>query len=170
MRSNSVAIVSTAYDRDRAEEPREDPEGTVDRGPPRAGRQKVGLQQHLTGGLEPGLRHHHVARAGGQHVGHVEATRALQHRGDALLEQQSLDELGLGLVASAHHAGQRALGVLRLDLAGARMAFGDRLVDARGTGVDQRHPARRAEALVEPVRRSATRADERLSQGRPAPR
>ena len=89
--------------------------------------------------------------------------------GHALLEQQALDELGLGLVARARDADERALGVLRLDLARPRVALGDRLVDAGRAGVDQRHPARRAEALVEPVRGAAPRADERLSHARPAP-
>ena len=49
--------------------------------------------------LQAGARHEHVARPGGEHVGHVEAARAAQHRRHALLEQQALDELGLGLVA-----------------------------------------------------------------------
>ena len=35
--------------------------------------------------------------------------------------------------------------------------------------IDQRHPARRAEALVEPVGGSAPRADERLRHARPGP-
>ena len=44
---------------------------------------------------------------------------ALQAR-DALLEQQPLDQLGLGLVGGAGDLHERALGVLRLDLARAR--------------------------------------------------
>ncbi len=50
--------------------------------------------------------------------------------GHPLLEQEALDELGLGLMACAGDADERPLGVLRLDLARTRVALGDRLVDA----------------------------------------
>jgi hypothetical protein len=159
-----------AHHDDRRDEPGENATRPIDRGTRLLGLDDLGLQQHVTGGVVAGLRDHHVARARGEHVGHVEAARAAQHRRHPLLEQQSLDELGLGLMARAGDAHQRPLGVLRLDLARARVALGHRLVGARPRRVDQRHPARRAEGLVEPVGGRAPRADERLSQRRPAPR
>ena len=73
----------------------------------------------------PDIGHQHVARAGGQEVRHVEAGAAAQHAGHALLEQQPLDELGLGLVARPRDPDQLALGQLRLDLARALVALGD---------------------------------------------
>ena len=45
------------------------------------------------------LGNHHVARARGEEVGDVEAAGAAQDRGDALLEQDALDQLGVGQVA-----------------------------------------------------------------------
>ena len=95
--------------------------------------------------LAPDAGHHDVARAGGEHVGDVEAARAAQHRRHALLEQQALDELGLGLVAGAGDAHEVALAVLRLDLACARVRVADGVLLA-ALGVGQRHPARVAEA------------------------
>jgi hypothetical protein len=57
---------------------------------------QLGLQQHVARRPRARGGDHHVARAGGEHVRHVEAARAAQHRRHALLEQQALDELGLG--------------------------------------------------------------------------
>src|SRR5205807_209614 len=68
-------------------------------------------------GLRSGSRHEHVASAGGEHFRHVEAGGAAQHAGDALLEQQALDELRLALVERTRHLHELAFGVLRLDLA-----------------------------------------------------
>ena len=80
----------------------------------------------------PEPRHQHVARAGGEHVGHVEAARCgASMLGIALLEQQALDELGLGLVARAGRPRTSSPSVYcGLDLAararGGRGLVGDR--------------------------------------------
>ena len=97
-----------------------------------------------------GRRDHHVARPGRQVVGDVEAARAAQQRRHALLQQQPLDELRLGLVAPAGHAHEVALGELRLDLARALVAVGDRRLDARAP--------RRTPAACRSAGRSARRA------------
>src|ERR1700730_13033183 len=68
----------------------------------------------FAGGLRPRGGHQHVAGAGGEHFRHVEAGRAAQHAGDALLEQQALDELRLALVERARHLHELAFGVLTL--------------------------------------------------------
>jgi acyl-homoserine lactone acylase PvdQ len=156
--------------RDRGQEAGEDARGRVDpaaRAPALLGGQQVGLQQHVPRGVDPRARDEHVARPGGQHVGDVEAAGAAQHRRDALLEQQALDELGLGLVARAGDLDELALGELRLDLARALVGLGDRLVDAEGAGVDERHAAVAAEALIERMGPGAGRAGEGLRLSHP---
>src|SRR5204862_7155999 len=87
------------------------------------------------------------------------------HARHALLEQHALDELGLGLVVRARHPHEVALGVLGLDLARLLPHLGHRLVDAGDAGVDERHLAARAEALVEREGARAARADQRLRGG-----
>ena len=126
-------------------------------------RQQVGLHQDVARGRQARGRDEDVAPAGGEHVGDVEAGRAARHRRDPLLQEDALHHLGLGLVLGADDAHELALGELRLDLARALVGLGHRLVDARAARVDQRHPAGRAEALVERVRRGAARAHQRLS-------
>ena len=124
------------------------------------------LQQDLApGGMARG-RDEHVARPGGEHVGHVEAAGAAQRRWDALLQQHALHELGLRLVHGARDAHELALGIARVDLARAVMAGADRLLDAGHAAVDQRHVAGPAEALVGRMRLPATRADERIGHYR----
>ena len=73
--------------------------------------------------------------------------RAPGERRDALLEQQPLDELGLGLVARPGGADERAFGVGRLDLAGALGELGARRLLRRALA-HERQPAVAAEALV----------------------
>ena len=97
-----------------------------------------------------------VARAGGEEVGHVEAAGAARERRDALLEQQALDELRLGLVARPGGAHERALGVARADLAGADRELGLRRGLRAVAGVHERQPAVVAEALVGRVRAPRT--------------
>ena len=107
------------------------------------------LEQDLAGGRHRRLGDEHVTRPGGEEVRDVEAGAAPEHAGHALLEQQPLDELGLGLVARPRHSHQRALGELRLDLAGALVALADRPHLARPVpAVDERQLAGRAEPLA----------------------
>ena len=108
----------------------------------------------------PGGGDHDVARAGGEEVRHVEAARAAREQGDALLEQQALDELGLGLVARPGGADQRAFGVARVDLAGALGELGA-LGLLRQALADERQPAascRSARVTRALPRRKDTRA------------
>src|SRR2546423_90338 len=139
------------------------PRGAALAGAGGAGGQHPGVQKPRPRGRHAGGGDHHVARPRRQVVGHVEAPRAPQQRGHALLEQQPLDELRLGLVAPAGHPHQVAIGELRLDLAGAFVAVGDRRLHALGAGVYERHPALGAEALVQRMRGGAGRARERLA-------
>ncbi len=60
---------------------------------------QLGLEQHLARRVDARGGYQDVARAGREEVGHVEAGAAAQHARHALLEQQPLDELGLGEVA-----------------------------------------------------------------------
>src|SRR5205085_1585270 len=75
-----------------------------------------------------------------------------------------LDELGFGLVAGTGDAHQLPLGQLGLDLPCASVTLGDRFGHRQRRTVDERHPAARAEALLEPVRRAAGGTDERLGR------
>ena len=97
-------------DRDPDEQPGEDPAGRGRRGA--AAVVQVDLQQDLARGLLAGLRHEHVARAGGEHVRHVEPARAAHEARHALLEQQVRDEVRLGLVAPGGDRDEVALRVL----------------------------------------------------------
>src|SRR5204863_5836975 len=96
---------------------------------------------------------------GGEHAGAAEAARAAQQAGDALLEQQPLDELGLALVLGTRHLDEPAFGVLGLDLARAALA-GARRGDLRAA-VHQRHAAALAEALAGTIGAPAVRAHQR---------
>src|SRR4051794_22319631 len=122
---------------------------------------EVGLEQYVTRGRDARLRDHHVARAGRQEVRDVEPPGSAQDRRDALLEQQALKELAVGLRAGARDAHELALGELRLDLPGAHRAVVG--LDDLDPRVDERHPARPAEALVDRVGLGAAWADERLA-------
>ena len=122
----------------------------------------VCLQEHLAGHLEPRLGHHHVSRARRQHVRHVEPGCTAQRARHALLEQQHLDELRLGLLAAGGHAAQLAARVLRLDLAGALMPPAGRLLVVHPTGIGERHAALGAEALVQRIGERAPRTCERI--------
>ena len=85
-----------------------------------------------------------------QEVGNVEAAHAALHARDPLLEQDALDQLGLGEVVGAGDADLVAARVLRLDLAGALVGLGDRLLLV-APHIDERHLAIGAEALAERV-------------------
>ena len=130
------------------------------------GGRQVGLEQHLVRGLRAGGRHQHVARAGRQEVRHVEAGPAAQHARHAPLEQEALDQLGLGLVAAAGHAHEVALGELRVDLAGAAVRVAQRRLERLAAGMHERHAAARAEARARVVRPAAAGAGERLTPRR----
>jgi hypothetical protein len=98
--------------------------------PPRSGHRpgalgpdQLGLEQHLAGGVGAARWDEHVAGPGGEEVGHVEPGRTLDQARHALLEQQALDELGLGLVAGAGRPHERSFAELGLDLAGAPVAL-----------------------------------------------
>ena len=82
-------------------------------------------------------RDEHVARAGGQEIGHVEAAGAARERRHARLQQQALEQLGLGLVAGRGDTHELALGVGRMDLAGAVAQRVGRRRDG-GARVDER--------------------------------
>src|SRR4051794_20260148 len=146
-------------DRHRDEDPEQDAAGRVDRAAGRQRRAQVGLQQHVAGDRDARGGDQDVPRAGGEEVRDVEARGAAQRGGHALLEQQALQELGLGLVVRAGDLDQPALRELRLDLPRplARAVGGRLLADP---GVDERHPALRAEPLGRRLRRRAARADE----------
>src|SRR4051812_501958 len=107
---------------------------------------EVGLQQDLAGGLGPRLGNEHVARAGREEVRHVEAGCAAQDARHAPLEQERLDELGLGLVAAAGHPDELALRERRVDLAGAPVRPAEGRLERLGPRLHQRHAAARAEA------------------------
>ena len=64
-----------------------------------AARGALRVAEELARGVRARRRRRDVARAGGEEVGDVEAARAARERRDALLQQQALDQLGLGLVA-----------------------------------------------------------------------
>ena len=98
--------------------------------------------------LEAGLGNEHVARPGRQEVGNVEASHPPLHAWDPLLEQHTLDQLGLGQVAGAGHADLAATGVLRLDL--------PRPLVGLAIGCSSPRPRRRAASRTR--RRSARRA------------
>ena len=104
-----------------------------------------------------GLGDEDVARPGRQEVGNVEASGPALHARDPLLEQDALDQLGLGEVAGAGDADLPAAGVLRLDLSRPLVRLGDRLLFAP-TDVDERHLAFGAESLVQRVLAGAPRA------------
>ena len=74
--------------------------------------------------------HHHVARAGGEHVGHIEPGGPPQQARHPLFEQQRLDEFALGLIVRPRDLRQPTLGQLRLDQARTPAALGDQ---ARGS-------------------------------------
>ena len=93
------------------------------------GLEQVGLEEDVPRRRGSGGGNQHVARAGGEVVGYVEPGRAPQHARHALLEEQTLDELGLGLVAPAGHAHEIALRVLPLDLARALVGRRDGRLD-----------------------------------------
>src|ERR671916_253700 len=92
--------------------------------------QAAGAEPLGGGGRAPGGGED-VARARGEEVGHVEAARPAHGRRHARLEQQALQQLGLGLVLRGGDADELPLGVGRVDLAGAR----GRLVLARRRAV-----------------------------------
>ena len=139
---------------------RADPGGvTLGRQAPWAAR----VAEELAGGVQAAGGDHDVTRAGGEEVGHVEPARAACERRDALLQQEALDELGLGLIARPGGADERAFGVGLVDLAGALGELGARRLLGRAFA-DQGKPALRAEALVRLVRRRARGAHERVGQ------
>ena len=118
------------------------------------------VAEHLARGLLARGRHEDVARAAGQEVRHVEAARAAGERRDALLEQQALDHLGLGLVARGGDAHQRALGVPGPDLARADGEVGlRRAFEARARGRAAARRSRRSARGPRAARRTpGTRA------------
>ena len=92
-------------------------------------------------------------------VGDIEAPGPAEDGGDALVEEDPLDQLRLGDVAAAGDPDQLAPGQLRPHLARLLVRVGDRLLLPRA-GVDERHPAVPAEPLVEAVRQGAAWAGE----------
>ena len=123
------------------------------------GGQRVGVAEQRPGRLDPGLGHHHVARARGEHVRDVEPALAAHHGRDPLLQQQALDQLGLGLVSRPGDLDGGALRVLGADLPGVGVRVVARRLLALAR-VDEGHAAGGAEALVEAVVEAAARADE----------
>ena len=111
----------------------------------------------------PAPGHEDVARAGRQEVGDVEAAAAPLEARDPLLEQDPLDQLGLGEVGGEGDLDRLAARVLGLHLARPLVRLGDRLLLA-AADVDERHLAVRAEALAQRVLASAGRAGERLDR------
>ncbi len=112
--------------------------------------------------LDAGLGDEDVSRPGGQEVRHVEAAGAARQRRDALLEQDPLDQLGLGEVARDRHPHGLAASATRLDLPGPLGPLVDR-PHLGGAGRAEQHPAAPAEPLVLPVARvdrPAAAADE----------
>jgi hypothetical protein len=92
---------------------------------------------------------------------------AAQQARNALLEQQALDEFGLGEVARPGHADQAPFGELRLDLPRPVVAVIDlgRSSQLRLL-LDERQAAGRAEPVLRREARSAAGADQRLGQAR----
>src|SRR4051794_15094415 len=110
----------------------------------------------------PGCRHEDVARAGGQEVGDIEAARAPHERRDALLQQQVLHQLGLGLVARRGDGHERALAIGGVHLARALARLVERRAAVRhARRVDERRAAVAAEALGQVVVARARGAHER---------
>jgi hypothetical protein len=65
----------------------------------RSGRRyDIVLEEHVASDLRVFPGDEQIASAGGQEVGHIGASPALHDRRHPLLEQQALEELGLGLV------------------------------------------------------------------------
>ena len=89
--------------------------------------------------------------------------RPAQDARHALLEQESLDQLGLGLVAPAGHAHELALGVARVDLARAPVRLAERRLERLAARAHQRHAAARAERSPRRRPPGRSRADERPS-------
>ena len=138
-------------------------------GRPRLGRDQVGLQQHLARGVDARLRAP-ARRAGRRRACRARRSPRVRRSIDGTPSSSSrpwMNSASAWWRAPATRT-SGALGVLRLDLARPRVALGHRLVDA---GRPRRRPAAcrtRAEALVEPVRGAAPRADERRqSHARP---
>ena len=137
-------------------------------GGPGLGRQQVGLQQDLAGGRQARARDEHVARAGGEHVGDVEAgASGASIDGTPSSSRRPWMSSASAWLRPPATRDELALGELRLDLARALVGLGHRLVDAacaRRRRAACRTPgrsARRASAS------GAARADERLSHGPP---
>ena len=168
---------STRADAPPALSPAARPRST--RSAPRARRRHEQERQHLTAGL-PGSASAPTSSAcsstsraiawpdagtmtsrgpGGEHVGDVEAARAPQRRRHALLQQHALDELGLGLVGGADDAHERALGVLRLDLARALRGQRASSRPSPESREDERHRGSRGRSARRPdaARRSSGR-------------
>ncbi len=149
--SSKTTQSSTAPDRQRRQQAGQQP-------PPGRHRPRRGVpvdhgrrQQRLARDLDSGGRHHHVARAGSQHVGHVEPRGPAQQARHPLLQQQRLDELALSLVGSPRDLRQPTLGQLRFDQPGAASSLRHGLLPILGDGrgaVDERQPAFRAEARL----------------------
>ena len=108
------------------------------------------LQQHLARRLCARRGHEHVARAGGEEVGHVEAAPSgAACSGSPSSSSSPWISSASAWLRAAATLHQLALGVLRLDLARRSCAAVSCALAARLAGVDQRHPAVAAEALVE---------------------
>src|SRR3954451_3615147 len=98
--------------------------------------------------LEPGLGNQDVPRPRREEVRDIEAATAALEAGNPLLEEDSLDHLGLGEVRRARHPDLAASRVLRLDLARPLVRLGDGPLLAP-PHVDERHPAVGTEALLQ---------------------
>src|SRR5436190_14335955 len=116
--------------------------------------------------LGAGLRHEHVAPARGQEVGNVEADAPPEDARDALLEQQVLDQLGLGLMTRSGHAHQLPARVLRPDLARPLVRIARRRLLRRAAAEDERHAAVTAEASLGLVLAAAGRTYEGATRRR----
>ena len=116
--------------------------------PARPTRRRIGSPRISRAASEPDGGDEHVARAGGEEVRDVEAARAADQRRDALLEQQALEHLGLGLVARPGDPHQRALGVAAGAPCGRARRLGSAAPRPLLAGEHEREPAVAAEALV----------------------
>ena len=117
-------------------------------------------------GRGTGLRHQHVAGPRGEEVGHVEPGAATQDARHTLLEQDALDQLGLGLVAPAGDPHELALRVGRVDLPRAGVGVAERLLQRRALRTHERRAALGQKTSFSPVRVTGRAGERRLSPRR----